>query len=383
MEHGQKKIAASSRHEVFFGGPDHPARLLRNVLAGRIAAVPPGGSIDWVTYYFRDRELAEELLRAHRRGVRITVTLEERPRTAHANQAVAAMLGSPDGLGARFRTIFLRGLSAYTGISWKPHLHEKLYCFSHPKPIAFIGSFNPSGNSPEDDPAIIHEIGDQDRGHNVLVGLRDPFLFERLVHHARSIHRLRYPVLHRFSEAANRGVKGNDTEIYFWPRLRPNPVLRFLSRLGAKARIRIAASHIKGTSVVNAIVSLARGGAALEILAEPTLRRVPAASEQMLTEAGIPFRRLTHPEGLPMHNKFILAENPRGRWVIFGSFNWTTRSYWLNYEIGAISTNKQLFETFAGRWEMLAAQQGCTHVSQDSAPFLDRSDATRQSHLTE
>ena len=133
-------------------------------------------------------------------------------------------------------------------------------------------------------------------------------------------------------------------------------MLQFLSRLGANARIRIAASHIKGASVVNAIIRLSRRGAALEILAEPTLRRVPVATERMLTKAGIPFRRITHPEGIPMHNKFILAENRSGRWAIFGSFNWTTRSYWLNYEIGAISTNSELFEAFAGRWEMLAAE---------------------------
>jgi phosphatidylserine/phosphatidylglycerophosphate/cardiolipin synthase-like enzyme len=75
----------------------------------------------------------------------------------------------------------------------------------------------------------------------------------------------------------------------------------------------------------------------------------------MLTQAGISFRRVTHPEGLPMHNKFVLAEKGNQRWVIFGSFNWTDRSYWVNHEIGAISADDQLFDSFAGRWEALAA----------------------------
>ena len=57
-----------------------------------------------------------------------------------------------------------------------------------------------------------------------------------------------------------------------------------------------------------------------------------------------------------MHNKFVLAEKPGQRWVIFGSFNWTMRSYWFNYEIGAISSNDQLFDAFARRWEVLAAR---------------------------
>jgi len=90
-----------------------PAYRLRDLLAECVAAVPPGGSIDWVTYYFRDRRLAEELLRAHRRGVKVTVTLERHPRTAHANEAVIAMLSGPNGLSAGFRTLSLRRVHGY------------------------------------------------------------------------------------------------------------------------------------------------------------------------------------------------------------------------------------------------------------------------------
>jgi len=340
--------------EVHFGGPDIPAYRLRDVLAERIAAVPSGGAIDWVTYYFRDRRLAEDLLRAHRRGVKVTVTLEKNPRSAHANEIVSGMLS---GLGTGFRTLSLWGELEALGGTWKPHVHEKLYCFSHPRPIAFIGSFNPSGDGFGDDRAIIDEIGDQDRGHNVLVGLVDPVLVRRLVEHARWINRAHCILLYRFSKNANQAVRGKDTVIHFWPRVRPHPVLRFLSRLGAKARIRIAASHLKGTFVVKAITGLAYRGAAVEILAEPTLRRVPVEVEEMLAQAGISFRRVTHPEGLPMHNKFVLAEKGSQRWVMFGSFNWTDRSYRLNHEIGAISADDQLFDAFAGRWEVLAAQR--------------------------
>lgn len=353
MRRHMNNIAASPVCEVHFGGPDMPAFRLRDLLAEYVAAVPRGGAIDWVTYYFRDRRLAEELLLAHRRGVQVTVTLERHPRTTHANDAVIAMLSGPNGLGAGFRALSLRRVPTPPGIIWKPHLHEKLYCFSHPRPVAFIGSFNPSGDAPEEDPAIIGEIGDQDRGHNVLVGLGDPRLVERLVEHARWINGAKGIIFHRFSAAANRTVKGKDTEIHFWPRVKPHPVVEFLFRLGARARIRIAASHIKGAPVVKAIIRLAQGGAAVEILAEPTLRRVPVETERILAQAGIRFRRITHPEHLPMHNKFVLAEKGGQRWVIFGSFNWTIRSYWLNHEIGAISANDQLYDAFAQRWDVL------------------------------
>jgi phosphatidylserine/phosphatidylglycerophosphate/cardiolipin synthase-like enzyme len=57
-----------------------------------------------------------------------------------------------------------------------------------------------------------------------------------------------------------------------------------------------------------------------------------------------------------MHNKFVLVEKGDQRWVMFGSFNWTMRSYWLNYEIGGISANDRFFDAFARRWEVLAAR---------------------------
>jgi phosphatidylserine/phosphatidylglycerophosphate/cardiolipin synthase-like enzyme len=349
-------VATTASDKIFFGGPDLPPGRLRDVLAERIAAVPAGGAIDWVTYYFRDRRLAEELLRAHSRGVKITVTLEGHPRTPDANAEVVAMLSGPDGLGEGFRTVSVAGVPTPSGNLLKPRLHEKLYCFSHPKPVAFIGSFNPSGDDPEKRPDIICEIGDQDRGHNVLVGLSDPVLVDGLVRHARWTNRARHSVLGRFFASGKKTLRAGDTEVHFLPRLSPHAVARFLGRFGEGSRVRIAASHISGRSTLNAIIGLARRGAALEVLAESTLRRVPVEVEDNLTGAGIPFRRISHPEGLPMHHKFLLVEQNSQRWVVFGSYNWTTRSYWLNHEICAISTDRQLYTAFAERWEVLESQ---------------------------
>jgi phosphatidylserine/phosphatidylglycerophosphate/cardiolipin synthase-like enzyme len=51
-----------------------------------------------------------------------------------------------------------------------------------------------------------------------------------------------------------------------------------------------------------------------------------------------------------MHNKFVLVEDDNQRWVIFGSFNWTTRSFWLNREVCVISRDPRLFGAFHDRW---------------------------------
>src|SRR3954452_3199189 len=72
---------------VYFGGSDRAPRFLRNLLEQRIDAVPQGGSILWATYYFRDEALAEALVRAHRRGVILTLCIEGKPRKGSANEA--------------------------------------------------------------------------------------------------------------------------------------------------------------------------------------------------------------------------------------------------------------------------------------------------------
>ena len=349
------KMGDTSTYDIHFGGPDLPSGRLRDLLAERVTAVPAGGKINWVTYYFRDRRLAAELLQAHRRGVKVTVTLDAHPRSSSANEAVMNMLAGPDGLGTGFRVVAMPVVLTPSGRT-RTHLHEKLYYFSHPRPVAYIGSFNPSGDDPEESPDIIREIGDQDCGHNLLVGLYDPDLVSGLLNHANWLHRSQCTRGHRFSLLTNRMIKGADTEIHFWPRVKRHPVMQFLKQTANGARIRIAASHLKGKGIVKAIIGLAENGAAIEVLAEHTLRRVPHKTEQMLTDSGILFRRVCQSADLPMHNKFVLVEKNGHRRAIFGSFNWTTRSYWLNHEIGAISASPKIFDAFEDRWEVMKNQ---------------------------
>jgi hypothetical protein len=238
----------------------------------------------------------------------------------------------------------------------RPHLHEKLYCFSHPQPVAFIGSFNPSGDEPELEPGIVAEIRDQDRGYNVLVELRQRAVVHGLVAHARYLHRSRHRLLERFAAAANGRLRGDDVEIFFLPSRRSHPLLAQLRQVGAGASVRIAASHIKGPTAARTLLGLARRGARVTILAEETHRRVPPSMEARLLDTGITLRRLVHPAGLPMHDKFVLIDQDGWRRVIFGSFNWTERSFRLSHEIGAICNNRDVVEAFAARWLALEAQ---------------------------
>jgi len=364
---------------VFFGGGRRPPGNLRELLLERIAAVPAGGSIDWVTYYLRDYGLAEALVAARRRGVRVSVTVEKRPRTGGANREIASFLAAAEGLGSGFRQLSLPRLPY--GL-FSPRLHGKLYCFSHPRPGALIGSFNPSGSGiecgaarEEREKAIIAEIGDQDRGYNYLVELTEEKLVAGLVLHARWLHRLRPGWGLRADFYLNRHLKAGETEVFFWPRVRPHPVFKLLRRLGPGTRVRLAASHLRGMEVVGRLLGLVRMGLELEIIAEATERRVPARVEENFRRVGVSFRRVGLDSGLPMHDKFVLVSRRDEHWVAFGSFNWTTRSRWFNYEIGALSTSPGLYQVFTERWRELEMAAGLRPVG--ASPAADKSTCLR------
>lgn len=337
---------------VHFAGPDYPRGHLRDLLEERVDAVPAGGAIDWVTYYFRDRRLAEALVRARRRGVAVGVAVDGRPRTSHANDEVAAILS--EGLGRPFfRQVLHRGFRIPGRPVRHPHLHEKLYCFSHPRPVAFVGSFNPSGDGGEDDPDIIEQIRDQDGGHNLLVELGDPAVADALTAHARDVRSMRHGLLERFSPRTQRSVRTADLRIDFWPRAMPNPVLRLLRTIVPGASVYVAASHLKGGTMHRAFARLAGRGVTVMILAEETRRRVPDTVFQALAKMGVVIQRVGHPDGLPMHDKFALIQNGDDRLVVFGSFNWTERSFRLNHEISVVCRDPEVVRRFAERWEIL------------------------------
>ncbi len=336
--------------QVHFGGPDRSPGALRDVLEKCVEEVPAGGSIDWVTYYFRDRRLAGALLRAHRRGVQVRVVLSASTRTPAANSAVVRMLSGTEGLGTGLRLVDLGGFAVPIGRGLVPRLHEKIYCFSHPRPTALVGSFNPSDDEPEVHPEVIAEIGAHQRSWNVLVALTESKLVTGLRTHIRTLHSDAPGIFYRFTEKANASIDTIGSRIYFWPRATAHPVLERLERLPHTARVRIAASHLSAPTVVKVLLRLSRRGVRVEVLSEMTARRVTNACEKRLRDGGILFKRLAGDEAVPMHLKMVLVDSGAERWTAFGSFNWTRPSMWMNHEVALVSEDARLFEAFSGRW---------------------------------
>lgn len=335
---------------VHFGGPDLPERALRNLLMERIQAVPAGGCIRWATYYFRDLELAAALVSAAARGVDVRIAVEGQPRRRDANRDVVALLG--EGLPPCALCVLKPPPGPLTRAH--PHLHAKIYAFSHPHPHALVGSFNPSGNEPED-AEVIAEIGDQDRGHNLLVELSDAELVSGLAAHVDGLCGAGGTMAARLLPGQNRVLRSSDTSIYFFPRL-DTGVTGKLLKMGKPHSIRGAISHLKSGQLTGMLEKAARRGVKVELLVHDTERRVPQGVIARLMAAGVSVRRYVHPDKLPLHAKFLLIEGAGPSEALFGSFNFNPRSRFLNHEVLVQSSNAGLVATLAARFDEIARE---------------------------
>jgi len=118
--------------------------------------------------------------------------------------------------------------------------------------------------------------------------------------------------------------------------------------------LRMAVSHFNDKDVCKRLFDLAYQGVKIEVLAHDTRRRVPSWVEEQMLRSGITFNRYVHPEGLPMHNKFMLIDTPDHHTVTFGSMNLSVRSLHANHELLVVSENTVLYQAFLRRWnEML------------------------------
>lgn len=334
-------MVAPHATEIYYGGPDQPAGALRDVLKAKVDAAPAGSEITWATYYFRDQALAESLVAAQRRGVRVRVRIEGSPRRGATNDGVITTLS--EGLGD--------GLRIHRSWFGASHLHAKVYAFSGPDAEVLIGSFNPSGDDGDDDPALIADIGDQDRGENLLVGFRDPRAVLAL---RRQAERLWIGKVGRFGRHENRAVTLKSVRFYYYPRLRPDVIERRIARLRPGDRVQAAVSHMDQGPFALQLAEAARRGVDVDLVVHETARRVPNGVVRALNEAGVNVRRYCNADGLPMHAKFVLIDRGGERSAWFGSLNYTITSRYLNKEILARSTEATVVDDLQARFQTIA-----------------------------
>ena len=337
-------MGATPLGRVEFGGPDLPPRRLRDLLQSYVDSARAGSRIDWATYYFRDRRLAKALMRASDRGVLVRLVLEPDPRREGTNDPVITMLkghGLQGGFHLYNPTPFNRG-----------HLHAKIYAFSQPD-IAWIGSFNPSGDDPED-PDVIAEIGDQDRGHNLLIGIERPKLTAALRLHVGRLAEW-HLLLPKFSRHFNRMIEDDGARLCFLPRLQPCQAEREIKQMEPGDRFRGAISHLKKGKLTRELCKAAQRGVQVELLVHDTERRVPSKLINSMLEFGVRITRVVHPENLPMHSKFLLIERGDDRAAWLGSLNYNPKSLTRNAELLLRTSDPAVIAALNLRFDQIAA----------------------------
>lgn len=316
---------------ILFGGPDRPYGFLRDEMERLVDAAPAGSSIDWATYYFRDIRLASALIRASDRGVAVRLVVEPHPRLQGANQQALSLLkGHGLGGGLRLRERFARA----------GQLHCKAYVFSDPE-IALVGSFNPSSNGTSDDAALA-EIGDQDRGYNLLVRLDEPELVAALRQHVAWLGEGAASPFDRFRPRLNRAAGAGSVELFYYPRLRTQVVEHDIAALGKGDRVQAAVSHMKRGSFISALETARAKGAEIHLFVHATERRVPTRLVNELSAQGISITRVGDGELVPMHNKFVVLSRGGRTHAWLGSYNYNAKSRWLNDELLARATDPEI-----------------------------------------
>ena len=207
------------------------------------------------------------------------------------------------------------------------------------------------------DPEILARIGDQDRGHNLLIQVDEPQLLKVLLDRVAATHAGASPFGRLY--CAMDAAEGDGKQAYFFPRHGRNPLDERFARLPAGSTVRIAASHFADLRIAKRLAKLARQGSRVEVLTHHTQRRSPGEVIEFLRSHGVRTYRYEHPDELPMHAKFILAEGPSGSWSAVGSYNLNWNSRLLNQELLVFSKDPKLWHALDMRWEAILSEPWC------------------------
>jgi len=346
----------TSSPTTYFGGPDKTKNLLRDTLVEYIEAVPTNGHISWLCYYIHDPVIFQALIDASERGVKIDLIIDGRPRSPSINQACIDRFSPLKHCLINLIIVKKKPLWEYLGIRWHPHLHSKLYYFSHPTPRVLVGSYNPTCGKEHLDEASIQKIGDHSISHNVLVKIDNQDIVICLKDYILDMQNYWRRKFSRVLSSHNSTHRSQQWSIDFLPRFGAHPINTLLSKNHSNAKIKCAISHLKGPGILTPLKIAIKSGKEIELLLESSRRRVPNKHLTFLDKHQIKYYQPRLKEHCLMHNKFILYQSDQEHCVMFGSFNWSARSRILNHEVIACCYDKEVISAFELRWNQMITQ---------------------------
>ena len=334
---------------TLFGGPDKAKHILRDALLANIAAVPSNGQICWMCYYFNEPALFDALISAAQRGVRIEIIIDANPRCAGINQQCIDTFKKYPQI--KISLAESKPIWEYFGLKWHAHMHSKLYYFSHPTPHVLVGSYNPTAGTDKIKESLIDKIGDHTVSHNVLVNIDDKTLITCLLNYFNLMKFSHNRKWARFNKLNNTSHGTPMWTANYLPNLIKHPINSLFSCNDDVADIKCAISHLKGPNILRPLINASKRGKRVELILDSTHRRISNKQLTQLDQHKIKYLQLTSDKNTLMHNKFIIYKSANEHCVLFGSFNWSKRSWWLNHEIIVGTRNKEIVSAFEARWQ--------------------------------
>lgn len=294
--------------------PIRSPHRIRNQLVRLIDNVPPGESIEVMTYFLGSPDLRDALVAAFRRGVEVRAVFARTPPDDYREgEQLASVLNR-----TRKDDSWVR-LAAGSTRSVGGAMHQKTWRFSRvggAEHVTVTGSYNASDLTDARAHALMWQWVDAE----VYAAFADVWATQVEM-------RDRPPLL--------RASSGKGWQAYFSPLTRPapaaDPVMRRLARIPARPGtvIRIAMYSMwddRGEWIAERLASMARRGARVELVAGPTVApevraRLAAGGVQVVPGC---FRDGTYTHSKDMSASW-LAGGQRQYWTWVGSDNWTSR----------------------------------------------------------
>ncbi|BAW02834.1 phosphatidylserine/phosphatidylglycerophosphate/cardiolipin synthase [Thermus thermophilus] len=327
---GPAPPAEAGAAEVYFmpeEGPRAKARLLALMDGAR-------ESLEGAFYEFRDLEIAQGLLRAKARGVRVRLYGESDYREDFRRYLVAASLGQTQE-PPRVPRAALRERVRPTSIDCEevagiPVCYDEREGFMHHKFLVVDGKAVWTGSTNMTWNAFARN------NENSLL-LPSPTLAQG---YAREFEALFRGEKEGLGEPVAFALEGVEGVAYFSPRggrLAREALLKRLSE--AQREVLVAAFVLTDREVLEALLRARRRGAEVKVLLET--RNLEASREEGLLEGGLEVRQDANP--YTMHHKIMVLD---GTYVVTGSYNFSARAYGVNNENLLVLKSPSLAERY-------------------------------------
>ncbi|SDE54651.1 Phosphatidylserine/phosphatidylglycerophosphate/cardiolipin synthase [Thermus arciformis] len=322
--------AEAGAAEVYFmpeEGPRAKARLLALMDGAR-------ESLEGAFYEFRDLEIAQGLLRAKARGVRVRLYGESDYREDFRRYLVAASLGQTQE-PPRVPRAALRERVRPTSIDCEevagiPVCYDEREGFMHHKFLVVDGKAVWTGSTNMTWNAFARN------NENSLL-LPSPTLAQG---YAREFEALFRGEKEGLGEPVAFALEGVEGVAYFSPKggaKAREALLEAVAR--AQKEILVAAFVLTDRKLVEALERAHRRGVSVRVLLER--RNLQDSLEEDLLKAGIPVRQDGNP--YTMHHKVLVLD---GTYVVTGSYNFTARAYGVNNENLLVLQSPSLAERY-------------------------------------